>query len=332
MRLRLSSPRAAFTLIELLVVIAIIAILIGLLLPAVQKVREAAARMSCSNNLKQLGLALHSYNDSVGKLPVGMHDDDAESWCWRVHILPHIEQGNIYNLYISSGMWVPPNGGGGPNGGNVDNAFGSRPIANNSWANNAGRQPIKTYICPSDILPVTSSRNVAKANYCGNAGTLSGTNNNWASCASIKGNTQNGVLLYANDNSNTWVTSVQEVTSGDGLSNTVFVGEVTVSQSVTTSNTSGANFPAWTGRNDVSSCSGFNNQPALKLMGPNFPLNMWRTAPTNNHSNASFGSQHSNGANFLFGDGSVKFINQSISSTAYEYIGTRNRGEVVPNY
>src|SRR6187200_91679 len=114
------SRHRAFTLIELLVVIAIIAVLIGLLLPAVQKVREAAARMSCSNNLKQIGIALHSYNDAIGKLPVGMHDDDGDSWCWRVHILPYVEQDSIYKQYIASRMWVPPNGGGGPNGFNVD--------------------------------------------------------------------------------------------------------------------------------------------------------------------------------------------------------------------
>jgi len=319
-------PRRAFTLIELLVVIAIIAILIGLLLPAVQKVREAAARMSCSNNLKQIGLALHSYNDANGKLPVGMPDDDGESWCWRVHILPYIEQGNIYKQELATGMWVPPVGGGThPSVDGIPNS-----VANNSWANNAGRTPIKTYICPSDTLPVTSSKNVAKANYAGNAGTLSGTNGDWTGCAKLKGNTQNGMLLYDNDNTNTWVTSITEVTSADGLSNTVAVGEVTVSQNVTLANTSGANFPAWTGRNDVSSCSGFSNQPALKLMGPSFPLNSWRSNSTN--SNASFGSQHTGGANFLFGDGSVRFINQSVSTTAYEAIATRNRGEVVPNF
>lgn len=133
---RLKRRSTAFTLIELLVVIAIIAILIGLLLPAVQKVREAAARMSCENNLKQIALASLNYESSYGLLPPGnLYNNGQASYVGaEAIILPYIEQNNLYNQ--------------------IPQAYFTSPTAGAWWgsgaAYNAACNQIKTYLCPSD--------------------------------------------------------------------------------------------------------------------------------------------------------------------------------------
>ncbi len=188
----LSARRRGFTLIELLVVIAIIAVLIGLLLPAVQKVRDAAARLSCSNNLKQMGLACHTYNDAKGALPAGWVTSSPSGaiapnpgWSWSLLILPNIEQGNMYTT-INADITTP----GAPPG-----------------ADAVLQTVLKVYNCPADnsSLINTSFQNYGMSNYVINRevagpGRLDG------------GDTPNAL-------------SVQGVSGLDGASNTILIGE-----------------------------------------------------------------------------------------------------------
>ena len=163
----LPRTRTGFTLIELLVVIAIIAILIGLLLPAVQKVREAAARMQCSNNLKQIGIALHAYHDTQGHLPAGGQSDTPPygtngGWgsAWTVFILPYIEQGNLRDRFTFTG----------------GSGWGASASNNCTQSSNV---KMKTYLCPSspvgDVSPSPhNGAGISMNHYVGISGAVPG--------------------------------------------------------------------------------------------------------------------------------------------------------------
>jgi len=357
--------RLGFTLIELLVVIAIIAILIGLLVPAVQKVRAAAARAQCQNNLKQLGLALQSYHDTYKKFPVGEFNDDNVNWGWGVAILPYIEQQPLYNALISDTtvtrfmIFIP---GGGLNKhpllGTSNDADTNRANAtvgtiteqaggtvNRLAGNGAAQTALSVFMCPSDGWPTnTSTRNLGKSNYLGCMGSdTSGsaapyTWASWSNPGGVSG--ANGMLLQSNTNTQTYPVSMAMCT--DGTSNTVFVGEVTANANAYGSYNGGNlttpgvylvnetnRFPVWAGGSPSYGGQG-TQMNYFRFMDVLYPLNLKNTG-TDSRPDRCYGSQHTGGANFLFVDGSVRFISDGIDPTIYRAMGTRNGGEAVAN-
>jgi prepilin-type N-terminal cleavage/methylation domain-containing protein/prepilin-type processing-associated H-X9-DG protein len=291
--------RAGFTLIELLVVVAIIAVLIGLLLPAVQKVREAAARLSCSNNLKQIGLAFHNYHDTNQKLPPGYtataaYPGTAPGWGWGTYILPFLEQGNLYQRI------------------NLTSAVETQP---------AIQTVVKAFLCPSDQPPATA---FAVTDPTGATICTAAPSSYAATCGSdaseVDDPTGNGVFFR---NSRVRLTEIS-----DGTSNTVFAGDRAWADGK----------GIWAGVPTGSITRPGPTNPWPSTTGPGQCLvlvhNNWINIKTDADGGLDdFSSKHTGGVNLVFGDGSVRFVRSITADGAdrlnFWAMGTRNGGEVV---
>jgi prepilin-type N-terminal cleavage/methylation domain-containing protein/prepilin-type processing-associated H-X9-DG protein len=335
--------RLGFTLIELLVVIAIIAILIGLLLPAVQKVREAAARTKCQNNLKQLALACHNYHDANGQLPYARKYDIWDTYTWTELVLPHLEQVSVFG-----GYWTLPQTGyvtsyPGPNG----------PIGDDPKLRASRTAAIPVFYCPSDNGPMGNEMNTGpygfiRGNYrgCVGAGDMYGhmtdtTGGPWGvGMFGVRG----GQSVDAGAAVKTDPPRFEGIT--DGTANTLFLSEGLVSNvgptngwggvmgEIVYGNMGGALFSASLTPNSsspdrpIGPCP--QDQGDTAYMAPCLSLggNAWWT-PSALLAHAAARSKHSGGVNVSLGDGSTRFISDNVDLRVWRALATRSGGEAV---
>jgi prepilin-type N-terminal cleavage/methylation domain-containing protein len=318
--------RAGFTLIELLVAITIIAILIALMLPAVQRAREAARRTACRNNLKQIGLALHNYESAYCRFPIGCRAQSGIGPSWWVGILPHLEQGSLYNQFDMTSK---------------NNGYAIVNLTNGKLADGV---TIDTMLCPSSPVPPSIAVGAfrhTRPSYVGIAGASNdgGFSESRVSTCCLPtpdGQIAAGGFLIPN-------ASVRINGVSDGMSNVIAVSET-------------SNFAIDMNGNKLDVDAGF---PSGWMMGtlasgtpPNYnalfsppcpTLTTIRYAPNtrsynragirNNHGpNNPLLSAHDGGVHGLLADGSVRFVSESIDLQNLKRLATRDDGRIIDEY
>ena len=313
-----------FTLIELLVVIAIIGVLIALLLPAVQKVREAANTTACKNNLKQIGLALHNYHDVNNHFPAGTRAEDLNTCYdnWAIGILPFLEQGNLNNLYNPLKVnWDPANAP-------VQQAL------------------VKIYVCPTDpdgFMPMHPyggpgvNQLYMPSSYKGVEGLSDGTNywDRYTDAAILIGllNHRDWVgplhLVPVHDTVGLGLNYERLTTIQDGTSNTLLVGEYLTTTSETHRAFWAYSYWEWS-LSAASKSGGVNGPPATYIFLSSFDDCATLERPHNGSLSAckrGWSSLHPGGINFVLCDGSVRTVSRDIDGNLFEHLATIAAGD-----
>lgn len=323
---RTGRGRQAFTLVELLVVIAIIGVLVALLLPAVQAAREAARRSSCSNNLKQIGIAIHNFHDIKNEMPPATITTSvgADSYAtWAIFLLPFMEQNVLYESFDLS-----------------------RPMNDGAQPNNPGRfTPVKTYICPSRrsaanaiTIDDTTTGGGAIIDYagCGGADEFYGRRVSEGATGMFVIPERNTSVMDTTNRVARWSNGVNFAAATDGLSNTLLVGERNVPQyHLSKKNPSQFDGPGYRGRQDAD----FHSRGwSIRRAGIGYPISRGPRfdcgAPSNTGARnlvcgMQFGSHHPAVSQFVLGDASVRGIAPQVSETVLQALAHRSDGAVI---